>query len=92
MDDIGKKLDDVFRALSDPTRRRIYELLGDRPGLTTSELTALIPAMTRWGVMKHLAALRGAGLVQTFPEGRRRRHYREAAALGPLRDWLERGA
>ena len=44
--------------------------------------------MTRWGVMKHLALLEEAGLVQTLPEGRRRRHFREAAALRPLSDWL----
>jgi DNA-binding transcriptional ArsR family regulator len=79
-----------LRALADPTRRRLYELLGRRPGLTTAQLVASTPGITRWGVMKHLAVLRDAGLVQTFPEGRRRRHFREIAALTPLRQWLDR--
>jgi DNA-binding transcriptional ArsR family regulator len=39
-------------------------------------------------VMKHLAVLRDAGLVQTLPEGRRRRHYRVERGLEPLRKWM----
>ena len=73
------RLDDVLRALADPTRRRIYSLLGRQPGLTTGRIASLVPGMSRWGVMKHLGVLREAGLVQTFAEGRRRRHYREPA-------------
>jgi DNA-binding transcriptional ArsR family regulator len=83
------RLDSLLRALADPTRRRIYELLGRRPGLTTGQVISQVPGMTRWGVMKHIAALREAGLVQTLPEGRRRRHFIESAALAPLRHWLE---
>ena len=82
-------LDEVMRALADPTRRRLFGLLRRRAGLTTGELSSRVPGMTRWGVMKHLAALREAGLVQTFPEGRRRRHYVEPAALAGLRRWLD---
>jgi DNA-binding transcriptional ArsR family regulator len=85
-------LDNALRALADPTRRRIYELLGTEPGLTTSQLASAIPGMTRWGVMKHLAVLGNAGLVQTMPEGRRRRHFSEPAALQPLREWLDERA
>jgi len=81
-------LDRLLRAVADPTRRRILRLLSERPGLTTNELAARVPGMTRWGVMKHLALLEEAGLVQILPEGRRRRHFREAAALRPLSDWL----
>jgi DNA-binding transcriptional ArsR family regulator len=81
-------LDMVLRALADPTRRRILGLLSDRPGMTTSEISAHIDGMTRWGVMKHLALLAEAGLVQTMADGRRRRHFREQAALTPLRAWL----
>lgn len=83
------QLDDVLRALADPTRRRMYRLLGAAPGLTTNQLAAQTAGMTRWGVMKHLAVLRGAGLVQTFPDGRRRRHFRDEAALVPIRRWLQ---
>jgi hypothetical protein len=38
--------------------------------------------------MKHLAILGGAGLIQTLPEGRYRRHFIEPQALDPLRRWL----
>jgi DNA-binding transcriptional ArsR family regulator len=81
-------LDRLLRALADPTRRRILRLLKDRPGMTTNEIAGQIHGMTRWGVMKHLTLLGEAGLVQTLPEGRRRRHFRETAAFKPLQDWL----
>ena len=86
----GKEgLDGTLHALSDPTRRRIYEALGTRPGSTTADLAAKEPRLSRWAVMKHLAVLRAAGLIQTLPEGRRRRHFRDGRALSPLRDWLD---
>ena len=88
MDDAGSRLDDVLRGLADPTRRRLYLLISSRPGLATAELAARIPGMSRWGVMKHLAMLREAGLIQVLPEGRRRRHYPEPGALEPIRRWL----
>lgn len=84
-----RQLDDILRALADPTRRLIYSTLGRRPGLTTSQLTGLVPGMSRWGVMKHVGVLRDAGLLQTFADGRRRRHYREEAAVDRARQWLE---
>jgi DNA-binding transcriptional ArsR family regulator len=62
--------------------------LGAEPGLTTAELAERRPRLTRWAVMKHLAVLRDAGLIQTLPEGRRRRHYRDARALAALTAWL----
>jgi DNA-binding transcriptional ArsR family regulator len=84
-------LDRVCHGLADPTRRRIYEALGRRPGMTTSQLAAGEPRLTRWAVMKHLAVLRDAGLVQTLPQGRRRTHFRDERGLEPLRAWLSRG-
>lgn len=81
-------LDRLFSALGDPTRRRIIERLRDHPGATTGELAAAIRGMSRYGVMKHITVLRDAGVVQTLPEGRHRRHYRVERALEPLRDWL----
>jgi DNA-binding transcriptional ArsR family regulator len=81
-------LDRLLRALADPTRRRILALLVQRPGMTTNELAAQVQGMSRWGVMKHVGLLAEAGLVQTLPEGRRRRHFREVATLKPLQDWL----
>lgn len=85
----GQRLDAICRALSDPTRRSILGRLAKASGATTSELTALAPTISRFAVMKHLEVLRRSGLMRSMDEGRRRRHYREAAALEPLRAWLE---
>ena len=81
-------IDRLARAVADPSRRRILERLADRPGATTGELAALNPGLTRFATIKHLDVLRRAGLVRTMSEGRRRRHYAEMSALGPLREWL----
>lgn len=83
------ELNEVFRALADPTRRAIYRGLRAQPGLTTGQLADAIRGMTRWGVMKHLAVLRSAGLVQTLHDGRRRRHYADPAVLAVARGWLD---
>ena len=65
------KLDPVWKALSDPTRRAILDLLRDQPR-TTTEIVGSFPHLTRFGVMKHLDGLREAGLVHTREEGRQR--------------------
>lgn len=65
------KLDPVWKALADPTRRAVLDLLRDRP-LMTTEIVEAFPHLTRFGVMKHLDALREAGLVHTREEGRQR--------------------
>ncbi len=88
MEASDSRLDELLRALSDPTRRRLLSIVASQPGLTTAELAALTKGMTRWGVMKHLAVLGSAGLIQTMPEGRHRRHFHEPTALEPLRRWL----
>jgi DNA-binding transcriptional ArsR family regulator len=64
-------LDHVWKALSDPTRRTILDLLRSR-AMTTTEIVNAFPNMTRFAVMKHIDALRIAGLVNTREEGRRR--------------------
>ena len=65
------KLDPVWKALADPTRRAVLDLLRDRPR-TTTEIVDAFPHLTRFGVMKHLDALREAGLVHTREQGRQR--------------------
>ena len=65
------ELDLVWKALSDPTRRSILDLLRKGP-MTTTEIVDRFPSLTRFGVMKHLSVLRDAGLVQDRWEGRRR--------------------
>ena len=85
---MAPEVDAVFRALADETRRGLFLALAYAPGQSTAELVARTPGMTRWGVMKHIALLRAAGLIQTMSEGRQRRHFPEKAALAPLRQWL----
>ena len=67
----GDKLDPVWKALSDPTRRAILDFLRDR-SRTTTEIVDTFPRLTRFGVMKHLEVLRQAQLVQTREAGRQR--------------------
>lgn len=64
-------LDNVWKSLSDPTRRAILDLLR-RGSRTTTEIVESFPDMTRHAVMKHIDVLRQAGLVITREEGRRR--------------------
>ncbi len=66
--------DDVFKALSDPTRRKLLDALFERDGQTLSALEERLP-MTRFGVMKHLRLLENAGLVVTRREGREKLHF-----------------
>jgi DNA-binding transcriptional ArsR family regulator len=86
--DPADDLDRVCHALADPTRRAILRRLARSPGTTTAELTVVASRLSRWAVMKHLDVLRSAGLVQTLPEGRRRRHYAEPRALEQLVTWV----
>ena len=79
-------LDQVWKALSDNTRREILDLLRDGPRQTT-EIVASFPHLSRFGVMKHLDVLREAGLVNTRSEGRLRINTLNAA---PIREILER--
>ena len=79
-------LDAVWKALSDPTRRAILDLLRDHP-LTTTEIVESFSNMSRFGVMKHLDVLREAGLVQTNESGRQRMNSLNAV---PIRQIYER--
>jgi DNA-binding transcriptional ArsR family regulator len=83
-----RAVDELLFALADPTRRTVFQEIRAKPGTTTSDLCAQVTSMTRWGVMKHIAVLRDAGLIQTMTTGRQRRHYAERGALEPLRDWI----
>jgi DNA-binding transcriptional ArsR family regulator len=64
-------LDPVWKALSDPTRRTILDVLRDRPR-TTTEIVERFSRLSRFGVMKHLEVLRQAQLVSTRESGRQR--------------------
>ena len=79
-------LDPVWKALADPTRRGILDLLRERPR-TTTEIVDAFPNLSRFGVMKHLDTLREAGLVQTRESGRFRVNSLNAV---PIRQIYER--
>lgn len=68
---MGNTLDPVWKALSDPTRRDILDLLRDGPRLT-GEVVDHFPSLSRVGVIKHIEVLRSANLVITRAEGRTR--------------------
>jgi DNA-binding transcriptional ArsR family regulator len=78
----------VFRALSDPTRRSVYERLSDGE-MNVADLTAGL-AISQPAVSQHLAALRLAGLVRERRDGRRTYYRTEPGGLSPLIDWMAR--
>jgi DNA-binding transcriptional ArsR family regulator len=79
-------LDPVWKALSDPTRRAILDVLRQGPR-TTTEIVDAFPHLTRFGVMKHIDVLREAGLVETREEGRQRVN---SLNVAPIRQIYER--
>ncbi|HIE99300.1 MAG TPA: transcriptional regulator [Planctomycetes bacterium] len=83
---MAEDLDHIWKALADPTRREILDLLRDGPQQTTY-IVERFPQLSRFGVMKHLEGLREAGLVNTRSEGRLRINSLNAA---PIREILER--
>src|SRR5260370_34620607 len=86
------KMDDVFRALADPTRRRLLDELFKEDGQTLSALEGRLP-MTRFGVMKHLRLLEKAGLVVPRRRGREKLHFRNAVPIRLIHDrWVSKYA
>lgn len=67
-------MDEVFKALADPTRRALLDALFEQDGQTLSALEGRLP-MSRFGVMKHLKVLEEAGLVTTRKRGREKLHF-----------------
>lgn len=80
----------VFKALADPTRRFLLDLLFEREGRTLSELEAEVD-MTRIGVMKHLRLLEEAGLVITRRSGREKLHFLNPVPIRLIHDrWIDK--
>jgi len=80
----------VFKALADPTRRFLLDLLFEREGRTLSELEAEVE-MTRIGVMKHLRVLEDAGLVVTRRSGREKLHFLNPVPIRLIHDrWISK--
>ena len=82
--------DHVFKALADPTRRFLLDLLFQRDGRSLKELESG-QAMTRFGVMKHLKVLEEAGLVVTRRSGREKLHFLNAVPIRMIHDrWIDK--
>ena len=82
--------DRIFKALADPTRRFLLDLLFERDGRSLKELEAGL-AMTRFGVMKHLRVLDEAGLVVTRRSGREKLHFLNAVPIRLIHDrWIDK--
>jgi DNA-binding transcriptional ArsR family regulator len=82
--------DRVFRALADPSRRFLLDLLFERDGRTLTELESELD-MSRFGVMKHLRLLEDAGLVLTRRSGREKLHFLNPVPIRLVHDrWIDK--
>jgi DNA-binding transcriptional ArsR family regulator len=88
--------DDVFKALADPTRRKILDELADRDGQSLFEICSRLTmkyqlGSSRQAVSQHLDVLAEAGLVTSRREGRYKFHHLETGPLERLTDrWRPR--
>jgi len=83
-------MDEVFRALADPSRRLLLDRLNTRNGQTLRELCSGLE-MARQSVSKHLAILEAANLVTTVRRGREKLHYLNAAPINDISErWITR--
>jgi DNA-binding transcriptional ArsR family regulator len=85
-------MDKVFRALADPTRRKLLDELYEEDGQTLTALERGLP-MSRIGVMKHLRILEDAGLVTTKRRGREKLHFLNPIPIRLVHDrWVSKYA
>src|SRR3954465_13828568 len=85
-------MDEVFKALADPTRRRLLDELFREDGQTLRALEEHF-SMTRFGVMKHLKQLEEAGLVVTKKQGREKLHFLNPVPIRLVHDrWVSKYA
>ncbi|MDI3339842.1 MAG: metalloregulator ArsR/SmtB family transcription factor [Sphaerobacter sp.] len=78
---------DVYRAVADPTRRRMIRMLAEADELPLHEIAAQF-RMGRTAVSKHLAVLKEAGLVIDRKVGRETRYRLNAAPLREIQEWV----
>src|SRR5207244_955715 len=83
-------MDEVFKALADPTRRSLLDELFARDGQSLSELEGRLP-MSRFGVSKHLKVLEQAGLVVARRRGREKLHFLNPVPIRLVHDrWVSK--
>ena len=84
---------DVFKALADPTRRELLDVLFERDGQTAGGLWARFPEMTRFGVSKHLRVLEEANLITTTRQGRTKLHFLNPVPIAQIAHrWISKYA
>ena len=90
--DDDAELHSVFKALADPTRRFLLDLLFARDGRTLTELESEL-SMSRFGVMKHLKVLEEADLVVSRKVGREKHHFLNPVPIRLIHDrWIDKYA
>jgi DNA-binding transcriptional ArsR family regulator len=86
----AETVDKVFKALADPTRRKLLDRLYAENGLTLGELTERMN-MTRQAVAQHLAVLESANLISSARRGREKHHYLNPVPLHEIYDrWVRK--
>ncbi len=83
-------MDDVFKALADPTRRKLLDRLFEKGGQTLTELIDGLD-MRRQSAAKHLAILEASGLISCQWQGREKRHYLNPVPIAEIgRRWIDK--
>jgi DNA-binding transcriptional ArsR family regulator len=83
----------VFKALADASRRALLDSLFVSDGQRLNELCAVLPELTRFGVMKHLVVLELAGLIASEKVGREKYHYLNPLPIQEIHDrWMSKYA
>jgi DNA-binding transcriptional ArsR family regulator len=82
-----KRVDAVFSALADPTRRAVLRAVADAGQVTATQLSGQFP-VSRQAVAKHLGALSDAGLVSATRHGRETFYAMTPAPLSDALDWI----
>ncbi|MDB5676639.1 MAG: transcriptional regulator [Sphingomonas bacterium] len=84
---MANRIATALTALADPTRRAVFERVGQAPA-SVGDIAAGLP-VSRPAVSQHLKVLKEAGLVTETPHGTRRIYRLDPRGLGALRDWLD---
>ena len=81
-------IDLILKAISDPTRRAVYERLSRADEITVFDLTH-DSGVTQGAISQHLKTLKAAGLVAERPDGRKVYYRAQPEGLAPLFDWMQ---
>jgi DNA-binding transcriptional ArsR family regulator len=84
---MSKKIDQIFKAIADPTRREIFHLLIMGSALSITQLSTHFE-ISRQGITKHIKVLEAAEMVKLEKQGRERICYAQAEALQEIKAWL----